>query len=144
MKVLILPLKLIKLLVFLGSKSQIISFSPVYTLTSSSAPHPIFVIILVGPDETPFGIQKDLLCSQSLYYRQELAEGRNDKVEYVVKLPDTDDYAFGCFQNFLYTGDVYDKQSCGQLAPDYPILMGVWNLATKLLMPSLRVAVLSA
>jgi len=31
------------------------------------------------------------------------------KVELLVKLPDTDTATFGCFQNFIFTGAVYDK-----------------------------------
>jgi hypothetical protein len=115
-----------------------------YLLTKNSIPHPIFVIILVGPDEIPFGIQKDLLCAQSPYYREELAklarDGQN-QVEMIVKLPDTDVDTFGCFQNFIYTGQVYDKAG-GREIPDYPLLMGVWKLATRLRMAPLRVAVL--
>ena len=110
-----------------------------------SIPHPLFVIILVGPDETPFGIQKDLLCAQSPYYREELARlallGQNEKLEMIVKLPDTDVETFGCFQNFIFTGQVYDKAG-GREIPDYPLLMGVWKLATRLRMAPLRVAVL--
>jgi hypothetical protein len=112
-------------------------------INMSSDPHPIFVILFIGSEETPFGIQKDLLCARCPYYRQEFAHTQNDKVEYIVKLPDTDVHAFGCFQNFIYTGDVYDKRG-GKVAPDYPVLMGVWKLATRLMMPSLRVGVLDA
>lgn len=91
----------------------------------------------------PFGIQKDLLCAQSPYYRQEFAQSKNDRVEHIVKLPDTDHVTFGCFQNFIYTGEVYDKRA-GKEIPDYPVLMGVWRLATFLKMAPLRVAVLNA
>ncbi|KAG0649495.1 Ankyrin bromo and BTB domain-containing [Hyphodiscus hymeniophilus] len=113
------------------------------TTISWHDPHPIFVILLVGPEEVPFGIQKDLLCAQSPYYCREFSQALIDRVEYVVKLPDTDVFSFGCFQNFVYTGDVYNKRG-GDMAPDYPILMGVWKLATHLRMASLRVAVLDA
>lgn len=41
----------------------------------------------------------------------------------------------------MYTGKVYDKAH-GKEIPDYPLLMGVWKLATKLRMAPLRVAVL--
>lgn len=64
-------------------------------------------------------------------------------MEYLVKLPHTNIVEFGCFQNFVYTGEVYDKRG-GKMVPDYPILMGVWRLATHLKMASLRVAVLDA
>ncbi|PBP17104.1 ankyrin repeat-containing protein [Diplocarpon rosae] len=104
--------------------------------------HPIFAIVLVGPDEIPFGLQKDLLCAQSPYYRDWFAKnGREGQIEHVVKLPDTSPDVFGCFMNFVYTGKVYDKAR-GKEIPDYPLLMGVWKLATKLRMAPLRVAVL--
>ncbi|KAK0118295.1 hypothetical protein ONS95_012590 [Cadophora gregata] len=104
--------------------------------------HPIFVIILVGPDEIPFGVQKDLLCSQSPYYREYFTKnGGDNQVEFIVKLPDTTVDIFGCFQTFIYTGKVYDKAH-GRAIPDYQLLMGVWKLATKLRMAPLRVAVL--
>ncbi|CAL3969981.1 unnamed protein product [Diplocarpon coronariae] len=104
--------------------------------------HPIFAIVLVGPDEIPFGLQKDLLCAQSPYYRDWFAKnGREGQIEHVVKLPDTTPDVFGCFMNFVYTGKVYDKAH-GKDIPDYPLLIGVWKLATKLRMAPLRVAVL--
>jgi hypothetical protein len=109
----------------------------------NSDPHPIFVILLIGQEEIPFGIQKDLLCAQSPYYRREFAQSQINKVEHIVKLPDADVYTFGCFQNFLYTGNVYDKRG-GKMVPDYTTLMGVWKLATQLGMRPLRVAVLDA
>jgi hypothetical protein len=112
-------------------------------VNQSSDPHPTFVILLIGPEETPFGIQKDVLCAHSSYYRQEFAQIQNAKIEYIVKLPDTDVFTFGCFQNFIYTGDVYDKRG-GRMVPIYTTLMGVWKLATKLGVPHLRVAVLDA
>ncbi|KAH8804930.1 hypothetical protein F5884DRAFT_431493 [Xylogone sp. PMI_703] len=106
-------------------------------------PHPIFVIILVGPDEVPFGIQKDLLCAKSPYYRNEFSKpGQDEKVELIVKLPDFDVDTFGCFQNYLYTGEVYDRAG-GREIPDYPLLMNVWKLATTLQMPDLHSAALS-
>ena len=99
------------------------------------------MIILVGPDEIPFGIQKDLLCAQSPYYREEFNKGAENQVEHIVKLPDTDVDTFGCFQNFIYTGAVYDKASAREI-PDYPLLMNIWKLATFLKMAPLRLAVL--
>ena len=58
----------------------------------------------------------------------------------MVKLPDTEPAAFGCLQNYLFTGKVYT----GLDAPDYSILLGVWKLATELSMPDVRIAVLNA
>ncbi|KAG9236169.1 Bromodomain-containing protein [Amylocarpus encephaloides] len=90
----------------------------------------------------PYGIQKDLLCAQSPHYRQFFAQqGEVNKVEHIVRLPDTDIEVFGCFQNFIYTGDVYDKQG-GREVPSYPILMGVWKLAAELRMAPLRASIL--
>jgi len=97
---------------------------------------------LVGPDEIPFGIQKDLLCAQSPYFREEFARmPAENTIERIVKLPTTDADTFGCFQNFIYTGQVYDKNG-GREIPDYTLLMGVWKLATQLKMAPLRVAIL--
>jgi hypothetical protein len=61
----------------------------------------------------------------------------------LVKLPHTTQAAFGCFQNFIYTGKVYDRE-LGQGIPDYHLLLDVWKLATELQMPPLRVAVMNA
>jgi len=97
----------------------------------------MFVVILVGPEEVPFGIQKDLLCAQSLYYRQKFAQNQEDKIELVVKLANTDAGTFGYVQNFMFTGGIYDRHG-GKMVPDYPILMNVWKLATSLGMAPLR------
>ena len=48
---------------------------------------------------------------------------------------------FGCFQNYIFTHAIYDRRG-GIEIPDYPILFGIWTLATKLQMPHLKVAVL--
>ena len=63
-------------------------------------------------------------------------------MEHIVRLPDTSIGTFGCFQNFIYTHKVYDKDG-GKEIPDYTLLMGVWKLATQLQMAPLRVAVLN-
>lgn len=97
----------------------------------------------MGEEELPFGIQKDLLCAKSPYYRQEFANPGQNSLEHIVKLPHTSQAAFGCFQNFIYTGKVYDREQ-GQDIPEYHLLLDVWKLATKLQMPPLRVAVLNA
>lgn len=151
-KVLISLLRQVKLQArFRGSKLKLGTFVALYIsyiaddidiLTPISEAHPLFVIILVGPDEIPFGVQKDLLCAQSPYYREYFTKnGGDNQVEFIVKLPDTTVDIFGCFQTFIYTGKVYDKAH-GRAIPDYPLLMGVWKLATKLRMAPLRVAVL--
>lgn len=60
-----------------------------------------------------------------------------------MKLPHTDVETFGCFQSFIYTGEVYDKRG-GKDIPDYKVLLSVWKLATHLRMAPLRVAVLNS
>lgn len=101
------------------------------------------MILFIGPDEVVFGIQKDLLCAQSPYFRDELAKEGDNRVEYVLKVPDTTVEIFGCFQNFIYTGEVYNRRG-GKDMPEYTLLLGVWKLATKLQMAPLRVAVLDS
>lgn len=104
----------------------------------------MFVIILVGQQEVPFGIQKNLLCAQSPYYREHFShDGPANSVELLVRLPYTDVDTFGCFQNFIFTGQVYDKAG-GKTIPEYTLLMNIWKLATHLRMAALRVAVLDA
>ncbi|EKD15365.1 uncharacterized protein L3040_001732 [Drepanopeziza brunnea f. sp. 'multigermtubi'] len=104
--------------------------------------HPKFVIVLVGPEEIPFGLQQNLLCAQSPFYRDLFENNATERqIESIVKLPDTTVDVFGCFQNFVYTGKVYDEVH-GKEIPDYPLLMGLWKLATKLRMAPLRVAIL--
>ncbi|KHN98070.1 Bromodomain protein [Metarhizium album ARSEF 1941] len=93
-------------------------------------PHPIFVIVLVGPDEQPFGIQKDFLCYRSDFYQRYFAgKQRDDTVEHVVKLPDETPQVFGLAQNFLFTGKVI---SDNEEVPSYESLVGLWNLGHRL------------
>lgn len=83
-------------------------------------------MVLVGPDEVPFGIQKDFLCAKSSYYREYFDAGAEDeKVEFLVKLPDTPIEAFAFVQNFMYTGEVFPN---AQTVPSYEILVDVWKL----------------
>ncbi|QLI66169.1 uncharacterized protein G6M90_00g022970 [Metarhizium brunneum] len=93
-------------------------------------PHPIFVIILVGSEEQPFGIQKDFLCHRSDFYRKYFAGNQTeDTVEHVVKLADATPEVFGLAQNFLFTGKV---MSGDEGVPSYDSLVGLWNLGHKL------------
>jgi len=95
-----------------------------------SDPHPIFVIVLVGPDEQPFGIQKDFLCAKSSFYRKYFAEaGDAESIEHIVRLPDTAVDVFAYAQNFLYTADVFTDAAN---MPSYEVLVGVWNLGAQL------------
>lgn len=90
-------------------------------------PHYQFVVVLVGPEEVPFGLQKDFLCAKSSHYRQYFAN--NDDVESVVKLPNTPVEVFAYAQNFLYTGTVFPNDSD---LPTYEVLVGVWKLGHDL------------
>ncbi|KAF4972637.1 hypothetical protein FSARC_785 [Fusarium sarcochroum] len=93
-------------------------------------PHPTFVIVLVGPDESPFGIQKDFLCSRSEFYEKHFSEKISDeKVEHIVKLPETTKEIFGLAQLFLYTDKVISDESN---VPSYEALVGLWKLGHKL------------
>ncbi|KAK3939779.1 hypothetical protein QBC46DRAFT_386951 [Diplogelasinospora grovesii] len=93
-------------------------------------PHPIFVIALVGPDETPFGIQKDFLCAKSSFYRQYFKENPNDgSIENLVRLPDTPVEVFAFAQNYMYTGQVFPNFD---LLPTYDILISLWKLGHEL------------
>ncbi|KAK4109584.1 Bromodomain-containing protein [Canariomyces notabilis] len=105
-------------------------------------PHPIFVIALVGPEETPFGIQKDFLCSKSTYYNKYFSENPNEgSIENLVRLPDTPVEVFAYAQNFLYTGQVFP--SLDNL-PSYEVLIGVWKLGHDLGIAGLCDATLEA
>ncbi|KAF5694639.1 RING3 kinase [Fusarium denticulatum] len=93
-------------------------------------PHPTFVIILVGPDETPFGIQKDFLCSRSGFYEKHFSETKpDDKIEHIVKLPETTKEVFGLAQHFLYMDKVIADEAN---LPSYEALVGLWKLGHKL------------
>ncbi|KAG6108434.1 hypothetical protein E4U13_006448 [Claviceps humidiphila] len=93
-------------------------------------PHPLFVIIFVGPDERPFGIQKDFLCHRSAYYRKYFLERQTaESVEYTVKLPDITPETFGLAQSFLFTGKIISDD---ESVPSYESLVGLWNLGHSL------------
>lgn len=92
-------------------------------------PHPQFVVVLVGLDEVPFGIQKDFLCAKSRHYRKHFATQSDDVVEAVVRLPETPVEVFASAQHFMYTGTVFPH---GTAMPSYEILVGVWKLGHDL------------
>lgn len=92
-------------------------------------PHPQFVVVLVGPSEKPFGIQKDFLCARSSHYRKHFAAQGNDVVEAIVRLPDTLEEVFGLAQHFMYTGAVFPEET---QIPSYEILVGTWKLGHEL------------
>lgn len=90
-------------------------------------PHPELVVILVSPDEIPFGLQKDFLCAKSSYYHEKIAH--KTEVEYVERLPNCPVEVFGFVQNFMYTGAVIPDDNT---LPSYEILIGVWKLGHEL------------
>ncbi|KAM0258088.1 hypothetical protein ACHAQJ_003993 [Trichoderma viride] len=97
---------------------------------SWTQPHPIFVIILVGADEQPFGIQKDFLCDRSEFYRKHFEENVTENaVEHIVKLPEATAQVFGLIQSYLYTGKIADETTN---VTSYESLVGLWNLGHKL------------
>lgn len=100
------------------------------------------MIVLVGPEETPFGIQKDFLCSKSSFYRKYFDENpKEDMVENLVKLPHTPVEVFAFTQNYLYTGQVFPALDN---LPSYEVLIGVWKLGHHLGIDGLCDATLEA
>lgn len=95
-----------------------------------SEPHPVFAIILVGPEEHPFGIQKDFLCDRSEFYGKYFAaRDMDEKLEHIVRLPDTTKEVFGLAQNFIYTQEVISDV---ENPPSYESLVGLWKLGHEL------------
>lgn len=97
-------------------------------------PHVIFVVILVGEEETPFGIQKDFLRAKSTFYASHFAdeqgdETESDKLEHIVKLPHTTPEVFGFVQNFLYTNRLFTGVDT---LPGYEVLIATWKLGYEL------------
>ncbi|TDZ47210.1 Bromodomain testis-specific protein [Colletotrichum trifolii] len=93
-------------------------------------PHVNFVIVLVGPEEIPFGVHKDFLCARSSFYREYFKSNAfADNIEHVVKLPNTSAEVFGRTQHFLFTGQVADGD---EHLPDYETMIGVWKMGFEL------------
>ena len=91
-------------------------------------PHTIFVIVMVGPDEIPFGLQKDLICSVSGHFKRYFDNVPDNVIEHVVKIPETTVGVFGLAQNYMYTQEVWpDDQS----VPTYEDLFALWQLGHK-------------
>ncbi|KAK0390966.1 hypothetical protein NLU13_0468 [Sarocladium strictum] len=100
-------------------------------------PHPIFVILFVGPEKQPFGIQKNFLCHRSPFYREYFAKADQvETVEHTVDLPDTSPEIFGLVQHFMYTGRISPDKTDNVLT-SYEMLVSLWKLAHKLGMESL-------
>lgn len=86
---------------------------------------------MVGPDETPFGMQKAFLSSKSSYFRELWAQEEDEVLETIVRLPETPGNVFGLAQNFLYTGSVFSGIAPDAL-PGYDVLIATWKLGNKL------------
>ncbi|SPN98588.1 related to RING3 kinase [Cephalotrichum gorgonifer] len=83
---------------------------------------------MVGPEEIPFGLQKDLLCSVSGYFKLYFDDAPNNIIEHVVKIPETTVEVFGLAQTYIYTQEVWpDDQS----VPTYEELFALWQLGLK-------------
>ncbi|KAM7220951.1 hypothetical protein V8F06_003675 [Rhypophila decipiens] len=104
-------------------------------------PHPIFAIILVGKEESPFGIHIDFLAAKSAYYREYFKMNDPITIENIVRLPDTDPVVFGYAQNFMYTGQVFSEVDS---LPSYEILISLWRLGHELGIDGLCDAALEA
>lgn len=90
-------------------------------------PHHQFVVVLVGPDKVPFGLQKDFLCAKSSHYRSKFAH--REELEIIDELPNCAVEVFAFTQNFMYTGSVIPDEDT---MPSYEILVGVWKLGHEL------------
>lgn len=101
-------------------------------LTSiNSNPHPIFVIIFVGAEKKPFGIQKDFLCHRSSFYRDYFAKnGGPATIEHTVELSEASPGIFGLVQHYMYTGRLSPDQDEAQ--PSYETLVSLWKMGNKL------------
>lgn len=102
-----------------------------------------FVVVLVGPEEVPFGLQLDFLTARSAYYRQyfhDLAQ-TEDVIEHVVIIPNTTPETFGYVQNYMYTHQVIP--SLDHL-PTYEVLIGLWKLGHDMIIEGLCDATLEA
>lgn len=92
-------------------------------------PHLLFVVVLVGEEEVPFGIQKDFLCARSSHYREYFSSNDSNELERVVRLPETSAEVFGLAQNFLYTGSV---STGAESTSGYDVLISTWKLGNQL------------
>ena len=90
----------------------------------------MFVIVLAGPDEVPFGIHKDLICAKSAFFSKHFEAQNNDQLEHVVKLPEVDTEVFGLAQNFIYTRSVFSNDETPP--PGYDTLISLYKMASRL------------
>jgi hypothetical protein len=70
-----------------------------------------------------FTVQKNFLIFRSASCRRLLAD-REDRLDQVVRLPDTSSSAFSHVQNFLFTGHIF---SDSKDMPDFATLIEVWR-----------------
>lgn len=106
-----------------------------------SDPHPMFAIIFVGKEETPYGMQLDFLAAKSTYCRQYFKANESILVENIIKLPDTDPVVFSLAQHYMYTGQVFPDIAS---LPSYEILINLWRLGHDLDIEGLCDAALEA
>lgn len=83
---------------------------------------------MVGPDEIPFGLQKDLLCSVSGHFQRYFDEAPDNTIEHVIKIPETTPGVFGLAQNYMYTHEVWPDD---HTVPSYEDLFALWQLGSK-------------
>lgn len=83
---------------------------------------------MVGPDEIPFGLQKDLLCSVSGYFQRYFDDAPDNVIEHVVRIPETTAGVFGLAQNYMYTQEVWPDDHS---VPTYDDLFALWQLGLK-------------
>ncbi|KXJ95604.1 Bromodomain-containing protein [Microdochium bolleyi] len=92
-------------------------------------PHPIFVIVLVGQEEIPFGVHKDLVCNKSAFFSSHFEMQSNDQLEHIVKLPEVEPEVFGLAQNFMYTRAVFQHD---ETPPGYDTLISLYHAGARL------------
>lgn len=83
---------------------------------------------MVGPDEIPFGLQKDLLCSVSGHFKRYFDDAPDNVIEHVVRIPETSAGVFGLAQNYMYTQEVWPDDHS---VPTYDDLFALWQLGLK-------------
>jgi hypothetical protein len=86
---------------------------------------------MVGPEETPFGIQKAFLSAKSSHFRQLFAQKEDEQLETIIRLPETPRDVFGMAQNFMYTGRLFSGFAAKDL-PGYEVLIATWKLGNEL------------
>lgn len=83
---------------------------------------------MIGPDEIPFGLQKDLLCSVSGHFKRYFDDAPDNVIEHVVRIPETTAGVFGLAQNYMYTHEVWPDDHS---VPTYDDLFALWQLGLK-------------